>query len=220
MQSRFKYFLAFAVVLGITASAFSQQRTYTAEDYKRAEKFMGYNTNPLVLRSGVRPTWLPDERFWYRVMTEKGAEFILVDPNTGGKEPAFDHAKLAAALSTASGTTYTAYNLPFQQFEMSSDGKSITFNAGNRGWTCDRQGTQCTAAAATPAGQGQRGQRGGGAAGSPPVVPSPDGKKAALIRNNNLWVRDVATGQEKQLTTDGVQDYGYATDNAGWTKSD
>ena len=55
MQSRFNYFLAFAVMLGITASAFSQQRAYTAEDYKRAEKFMGYNTNPLVLRSGVRP---------------------------------------------------------------------------------------------------------------------------------------------------------------------
>ena len=114
---------------------------------------MGYNTNPLVLRSGVRPTWLPDERFWYRVTNEKGAEFTLVDPNTGAKEPAFDHAKLAAALSTAAGTTYTAYNLPFQQFEMSSDGKSITFSAGNRSWTCDRQGARCTAAAATPASQ-------------------------------------------------------------------
>ena len=26
---------------------------------------MGYNTTPLVVRSGVRPNWLPDERFWY-----------------------------------------------------------------------------------------------------------------------------------------------------------
>ena len=220
MQSSFNYILAFAVMLGITAPAFSQQRAYTAEDYKRAEKFMGYNTNPLVIRSGVRPTWLADERFWYRVMTEKGAEFTMVDPNTGTKEPVFDHAKLAAALSAAAGTNYTAYNLPFQQFDMSSDGKSITFNVGNRGWNCDRQGTRCTATTATTTGQGQRGQRGGGSTGSPPVALSPDGKKAALIRNNNLWVRDVATGQEKQLTTDGIQDYGYATDNAGWTKSD
>jgi dipeptidyl aminopeptidase/acylaminoacyl peptidase len=30
----------------------------------------------------------------------------------------------------------------------------------------------------------------------------------------------VATGKETQLTTDGVKDYGYATDNAGWTMSD
>ena len=48
---------------------------------------------------------------------------------------------------------------------------------------------------------------------------SPDGKKAAFIRDNNLWVRDVASGRETQLTTDGVPDFGYATDNAGWTHS-
>jgi dipeptidyl aminopeptidase/acylaminoacyl peptidase len=33
-------------------------------------------------------------------------------------------------------------------------------------------------------------------------------------------VRDVATAKEIQLTTDGVKDFGYATDNAGWTHSD
>ena len=49
---------------------------------------------------------------------------------------------------------------------------------------------------------------------------SPDKKKQAFIRDWNLWVRDVATGDESQLTTDGVKDYGYATDNAGWTHSD
>ncbi len=49
---------------------------------------------------------------------------------------------------------------------------------------------------------------------------SPDGKLAAFIKNDNLWVRDVATGKETQLTTDGDKDFGYATDNAGWSKSD
>jgi dipeptidyl-peptidase-4 len=49
---------------------------------------------------------------------------------------------------------------------------------------------------------------------------SPDGKRAAFIRGYNLWVRDVATGRETQLTTDGVKDFGYATDNAGWVRSD
>ncbi len=49
---------------------------------------------------------------------------------------------------------------------------------------------------------------------------SPDGKRAVFIKNDNLFVRDVATGTEKQLTTDGVKDFGYATDNAGWSKSD
>src|SRR2546430_2945233 len=56
--------------------------------------------------------------------------------------------------------------------------------------------------------------------GAPAESLSPDGKRAAFIRNYNLWVRDVASGRETQLTTDGQKDFGYATDNAGWTKSD
>ena len=49
---------------------------------------------------------------------------------------------------------------------------------------------------------------------------SPDGQRAVFLRDWNLWVRDIATGAEKQLTKDGVKDYGYATDNAGWTHSE
>jgi dipeptidyl-peptidase 4 len=51
-------------------------------------------------------------------------------------------------------------------------------------------------------------------------VPSPDGKRTVFIRDWNLWVRDQASGRETALTSDGVKDYGYATDNAGWTHSD
>src|SRR5690606_51506 len=53
-----------------------------------------------------------------------------------------------------------------------------------------------------------------------PMVLSPDEKLGAFIRDWNLWVRDIDTGAETQLTTDGRTDYGYATDNAGWTHSD
>jgi len=51
-------------------------------------------------------------------------------------------------------------------------------------------------------------------------VRSPDGKKAVFIREFNLWIRDTATNTQKQLTKDGVKDFGYATDNAGWVRSD
>ncbi len=49
---------------------------------------------------------------------------------------------------------------------------------------------------------------------------SPDGKKSAFIKDWNLWVKDMDTKKETQLTTDGIKDFGYATDNAGWTHSD
>ena len=51
-------------------------------------------------------------------------------------------------------------------------------------------------------------------------VPSPDGIYQAFIRDWNLWVRVVATGEEIPLTTDGEENFGYATDNAGWRQSD
>jgi dipeptidyl aminopeptidase/acylaminoacyl peptidase len=51
-------------------------------------------------------------------------------------------------------------------------------------------------------------------------IGSPDGKRVAFIRAYNLWTRDLASGRETQLTTDGVKEFGYATDNAGWVHSD
>ena len=56
--------------------------------------------------------------------------------------------------------------------------------------------------------------------GSPDMVLSPDGKYAAFIRDWNLWIKELATGKEKALTSDGVENFGYATDNAGWKRSD
>ena len=58
-----------------------------------------------------------------------------------------------------------------------------------------------------------------GLSGPPPASMSPDGTRAVFICDWNLWVRDVKTGQDRQLTTDGVKDFGYATSNAGWTTS-
>ena len=142
-------------------------RALTAADYARAEKFMTWNTTPLLFRSGVRPTWLSGDRFWYRITTPAGSEAILVDPAKGTKEPC---------------------TLP-----------------------------PC---AASSANAGRGGGRGGRGAAAVPTVASPDGKRAVFIRDWNLWVRDVESGKEIALTTDGVKDFGYATDNAGWAKSD
>ncbi len=51
-------------------------------------------------------------------------------------------------------------------------------------------------------------------------VVSPDGKKAVYIKDWNLWVRNLETQTETQLTSDGIENFGYATDNAGWRKGD
>jgi len=218
-----------AILVGLVASVpgAAQPRALTAADYARAEKLMNYNTTPLVVRSGVRPNWLPDERFWYRVTTAEGSEFILGDPARGTRVPAFDHAKLAATLSKAAGATYDAAHLPFTDITFSAAGQSVSVSAAGRRFQCDVQGSQCAPdpnPEPAPGGQrgGGRGGRGGGGGrgGAGGQSLSPDQKRAAFIRDYNLWVRDAATGQETELTTDGVKDFGYATDNAGWTSSD
>ena len=187
--------------------ALAQTRTWTAADYERAEKFMGYNTNPLVLHGGVRPTWISGDRFWYRTTTADGTQFILMDAAKVTKAPAFDHAKVAAALSVAAGGKYEAGKLPFQQIELSDDAKFIQFNTAGKRWKCDTAGNACNSPGASSS-----------LARNDAL--SPDGSTIAFIRDYNLWVRDAVTGQETQLTRDGIKDFGYATDNAGWQMSD
>ncbi|MBP6003982.1 MAG: DPP IV N-terminal domain-containing protein [Pyrinomonadaceae bacterium] len=153
-----------AVLVAFSTVGFAQSPAMTADDYARAEKMLSYNTGPLVDRAGVRPTFLPDGRFWYQVLTATGREFVMIDPANGSR-------KTAATLAELGVTA--------------------------------------------PAGAGGPGRFGGGL-----DVKSPDGKRSVFIKDWNLWVKDIATGKETQLTTDGVKDFGYATDNAGWKHSD
>lgn len=185
----------------------TQTRVYTLADYEHAAKFLAFNMQPLVYHS-VQPKWIAGERFWFRDSGPEGAEFVLFDAARRTHQSAFDHAKLAAGLSAASGTNYKATNLPFSTFEFSEDEKSIAFAVKTQNWSCDLQNYHCIA----------KTKKGGGE--NAPEEPSPDGKKSAFIREYNLWVRDLTTGKETQLTTDGVKDFGYATDNAGWIHSD
>ncbi len=78
----------------------------TASTYQRAEQFLGQNVRTLVFHDQVAPQWLDGDRFWYRDRTPAGGEFILVDPGARTRGPAFDQARLAAALSVAADTAY------------------------------------------------------------------------------------------------------------------
>ena len=195
-----------AILLAFCVSGQSQQRpVLTTADYAHAEQFMGYNTAPLVTGMLSHPNWQANDHLSYRVTRENSSQFMLVDPAKGTAAPAFDNAKLAAALSKAAGTAFDANKLPFQEIEVSEDGKQVSFSVSGKRWKYLPDADQCVAD-------------------TPERVPnsslSPDKKRAAFIRDYNLWVRDTASGKETQLTTDGVKDFGYATDNAGWTKSE
>src|SRR5881227_2634384 len=121
-----------AVVFLLCAPLFAQPRALTAADYARAEKFMAYNTTPLLYRATVRPNWLAGDRFCYRVTTPAGSEFVLVDSEKGRRAPAFNHAKLAAAWSAAASAKFEAGTLPFTQIDLTADGQYVSFNAAGK----------------------------------------------------------------------------------------
>ncbi|HXB44902.1 MAG TPA: DPP IV N-terminal domain-containing protein, partial [Puia sp.] len=206
----------FPLIIGasaiVSATYCQQESALGAKDYEHAESFMSYSTAQLIDHGSVRPNWIAGDRFWYRDLNGKGSEFILVDPATGKQSSPFDHQKLASSLSATTGKSYDGAHLPFMSFSFSGDGKSINFQAAGKQWKCDLQNYECTADAS--------GSKAGNNKMNNTDVVSPDGKRAAFIKDYNLWVRDIATNQLTQLTTDGIKDYGYSTDNAGWKGSD
>ena len=189
----------------LPASAAPEGRTLTAQDYARAERFVGYNANPLVDHAVTSVTWLDDDSFWYRDHDATGDHFKVMDAATGEARTAFDRGRLAAALSRATGKPVKADKLPVGKYTVAEDGGYALTVRGKR-YLCDPALEGCIEVA----------RKGG----EEPGVASPDGKSEAFVRDWNLWLRDLATGRETPLTTDGTTDYGYATDNAGWTHSD
>lgn len=174
------------------------------ERYARAESRLAWNALAGVYAWRVQPRWLgpDDERFWYRVRTRRGHEFMLVDPEARERRPAFNQERLAAALATALDRPVEPYDLPFRE---------ITFLDGNIGFSVAEQAWRCSLADYALA-------RGG-----PPAPPhellAPDGRHAVFVQDHNLWLREVASDERVQLTNDGEPDYGYGEEPGGTMSS-
>ena len=206
--------LSFAVACCLATSAVAQT---TSEDYARAERLLGWNAEKLVFHFPVDPQWVGDsDTFWYRKRVPSGHEFIYVNPADGTRRQAFDHSRLAASLSEASGRAYEAHQLPFEEITLLAGGTQVRFwedvpkpaDSGDvetkepeRRWTCDLATYVCTGPEDRPAdGEDE--------------VASPDGSWLAFVRDENLWVRPMGADGEadaRQLSKDGVKDWGYGS---------
>src|SRR5262245_13687577 len=86
-------------------------------DYDRANSLNQRVSMTKVYDVADAPVWIPNStKLFYRKSVKGGYQFVLVDPAVPSKAAAFDHARLATALSSASGGTYTAITLPFSTF--------------------------------------------------------------------------------------------------------
>jgi dipeptidyl aminopeptidase/acylaminoacyl peptidase len=275
---------------------------------------MAASRSPRIYRDQVTPHWFADASgatnlFWYRVEVDEGEhEFVFVDAVRGERRLAFDHERLAAALTRQTGKPVAARKLPGETLEFSPDLKIVTLQGATTKWEIDlatyaikSQPVESKDAEALTASQTVRPSRGNGAEtrlnfinrlnreadlfwvdsdgqrrpygrlqpgeernqhtyaghvwlaattsgeviavfeaaasprtaviqeGSPnnrtkarrpreesrparsaEVVRSPDQKSEVFVRGDNLFLRDVATGAEHQLTQDAKPEDSYA----------
>ncbi len=133
----------------------------------------GAPADRMVFKATIEPHWYDgDLRFWYRNDLADGKkEFLSVYAPRGTRAPAFDHTRLARALSNAMGTKVEADRLPFNEFEyleqasgaslsieghagpppiMKSRGDEkgyLRFRADGVDWTFDLRNYECVAIA-------------------------------------------------------------------------
>jgi dipeptidyl aminopeptidase/acylaminoacyl peptidase len=112
--------------------------------YERAAQLFG-RSKGRVFKTSITPHWFDNNtRFWYRNDLRDGdKEFILVDADKGARRPAFDHKKLAHALSKAAGQEYRATRLPFDTITFTEGVRAVRFQAVNATWQCDLTTYEC-----------------------------------------------------------------------------
>ena len=170
----------------------------TREDYQRAEQFLPGNLRHRIYIAEVLPHWIAKKnRFWYRKTGTKAAEFFLVDAEQNTAGPAFDHGRLGA-VSKAVKREVPPTDLPFDSIDFSSDGKSISFQVDGAPWSCGLENYECKRGPESVAGQYEEA--------------SPNREWVAFVKDHDLYIHYVPTGEIVRLTRDGEAFYDYATE--------
>jgi dienelactone hydrolase len=122
------------------------------DDYQRARGLREKYQNLAVNIPGPA-NWIEGtSRFWYRKSVAGGNEFVLVDAETLAKKPAFDHEKLAASLSSASGEKLKPLALPFAEITFVDKESAIQFVASGSLWRCSLPDYACRKLGPAPPG--------------------------------------------------------------------
>jgi len=219
MASRVLLSLAVACIAAAAATAHAAP---DAADYQRSlglrEAWSG------LTRDVAFPAqWRSDGRFYYRHTVDGGFAFVTGTPDSAAVQPAFDAARLAQGLSTATQRSQAPLKLPFSSFTYVADGTdphgAIAFHLDSdySGWRCTLTTYVCAAQPATarPRGFGVVRELRAPADNTPRR--SPDGQWEAYADGDNLVLRRVADGSETPLTQDGRADAFYDPETLAWS---
>lgn len=185
-----------------TSIADTDMKQLSITDYERAEKRLRQNTDKLVLGRIMARYWQVDDRLVYRRSTETGSEYVLVDPASASRRILVDNERLASLLVPFSDDEIDQSDLSLSAIKLNDQNGSFDFRFQGKSFTLSLPDYGLVELESDPANE----------------YLSPDESLAAFITDHNLFVRDTATNEVTQLTFDGVEDYGYGTNNAGWIR--
>ena len=150
----------------------------------------------LVHNACLYPVWIGDsDCFFYDRTLPSGKEYRLVNAAAKTNVAAFDHQRLAKALSETLGQEVDAQHLPITVEAISLSPTQVEFTAFDSAW-CYRDDTGALEKMKSPLLSSE--------------LLSPNGKQTAFLRNNNIWLRDNTSAKEHALTDDGVEHNEYA----------
>jgi len=195
-----KLLLTLISIFSVSVSA----QQLTIADYKKAEQQLIKHTSKLVTGTIDYPVWADNGDLLYRSHTKKGDRFYKINPQNKQKVLAFDHNRLAKTLSKITEDEVTADKFPFKNINFNRRGE-LVIKIKDTAYLCDLTKYSC---------------KENKLVNNKNELIAPDGSKAVFIKNHNLWLRTFADNKEVQLTHDGIKNFGYATNNAGWIRRD
>ncbi len=167
----------------------------TNDDFLRSDRFLMGKADADILNGDIGFHWIGDgSTFYYRSQRSDGTRYLLVASATGRKNALFDHQAMAQALSAALKTTATADNLPIDRLtRVDKDRYEVVHK--DKTLDCNLLARTCTEKPKVK--------------GEPVLSPSRNGRYALFSRDYNLWLKQNDSGQERQLTRDGVRGWSY-----------
>lgn len=122
----------------------SAQKPFTPSEseltaaYASANEFQKRATNA-TLNLNIKVNWIgKGDQFWYVRQTGFGEkEFVLVEASTGSRKAAFDHQRLASALSRETKGTVVAKKLPFDDLSFNESLTAVQFTIGSQRYNAD-----------------------------------------------------------------------------------
>ena len=177
----------------------------TVDDYNRAYAMRAKYSSNKVMYANVQPQWIDGSNsFWYVRHTPEGNFYVKVDADKGKRTELFDHKRLAKLLGNSTGKTLEAGKLYLNSFRVNEKKDVVAFDFDGRKWNYGLKSKELTETGRVkPRPKGRHWMERDDEREAAPVT-SPDGKFVAYIKNDNVCVRENATGRERQLSNDGT----------------